>query len=78
VLTTRCLAGTRRQSQRALSVGHGGLESVTTPDVQGLEQLEHAVQNDTASLATALRRCLRRGWLRPPRRTTRLGAKGTR
>ncbi|MFI6550085.1 hypothetical protein ACIBO9_43285 [Streptomyces prunicolor] len=31
---------------------------MTTPDVQGLEQLERAVLDDTASLATALRRCL--------------------
>ncbi|WP_460087418.1 AbiTii domain-containing protein [Streptomyces variabilis] len=31
---------------------------MTTPDVRGLEQLESAVLDDTASLATALRRCL--------------------
>lgn len=42
-------------------MGHGKLESVTTFDVHGLEQLELAVLNDTASLATALRRCLMLG-----------------
>ncbi|MEU0373316.1 hypothetical protein ABZ070_24220 [Streptomyces sp. NPDC006283] len=31
---------------------------MTTPDVRGLEQLERAVLDDTASLASALRRCL--------------------
>ncbi|MEV0485710.1 hypothetical protein AB0I69_34545 [Streptomyces sp. NPDC050508] len=31
---------------------------MTTPDVRGLEQLERAVLDDTASLATALRQCL--------------------
>ncbi|WP_433453671.1 hypothetical protein ACQPXS_35985 [Streptomyces sp. CA-142005] len=31
---------------------------MTTPDVRGLEQLERAVLDDAASLATALRQCL--------------------
>ncbi|MEV7787205.1 hypothetical protein AB0O72_17730 [Streptomyces sp. NPDC088106] len=31
---------------------------MTTPDIRGLEQLERAVLDDTASLATALRRCI--------------------
>lgn len=34
------------------------LGGVSTPDVQGLEELEHAVLDDTVSLASALRRCL--------------------
>ncbi len=39
-------------------MGQCRLDVVTTPDVRGLEQLESAVLDDTASLATALRRCL--------------------
>jgi hypothetical protein len=39
-------------------VGWGRLDVVSTPDVQGLEQLERAVLDDTTSLATALRQCL--------------------
>jgi hypothetical protein len=39
-------------------VGQGRLDTVTTPDIRGLEQLERAVLDDTASLATALRRCI--------------------
>ncbi|MFD9541448.1 hypothetical protein [Streptomyces sp. NPDC060022] len=31
---------------------------MTTSDVRGLEQLERAVLDDTASLASALRQCL--------------------
>ncbi|MBT3149815.1 hypothetical protein HTV45_02615 [Streptomyces sp. CHD11] len=31
---------------------------MTTPDIRGLEQLERDVLDDTASLATALRRCI--------------------
>ncbi|MES9617854.1 hypothetical protein ACPCBX_23155 [Streptomyces tuirus] len=31
---------------------------MTTPDIRGLAQLERAVLDDTASLATALRRCI--------------------
>lgn len=42
----------------ALSVGQGRLAAVTTPDAQGLRQLEHAVLDDNASLASALRQCL--------------------
>ncbi|BCL22186.1 hypothetical protein GCM10017668_40290 [Streptomyces tuirus] len=41
-----------------LSVGQGRLDTVTTPDIRGLAQLERAVLDDTASLATALRRCI--------------------
>lgn len=41
-----------------MSVGQGRLDSVTTSDVRGLEQLERAVLDDTASLASALRQCL--------------------
>ena len=41
-----------------LSVGQGRLYAVTTSDVRGLEQLERAVLDDTASLASALRQCL--------------------
>lgn len=41
-----------------LSVGEGRLDTVTRPDIRGLEQLERAVLDDTASLATAPRRCI--------------------
>lgn len=41
-----------------MSVGQGRLDAVTTSDVRGLEQLERAVLDDTASLASALRQCL--------------------
>lgn len=44
-----------------MSVGQGRLDVVTTPDVQGLEQLERAVLDDDTSLATALRLCLMLG-----------------
>lgn len=39
-------------------MGQGRLGAVTTSDVRGLEQLERAVLDDTASLASALRQCL--------------------
>lgn len=39
-------------------MGQGRLDAVTTFDVRGLEQLERAVLDDTASLASALRQCL--------------------
>lgn len=44
-----------------MSVGRGTLDAVTTPDVRGLQQLEAAVLDDTASLASALRLCLMMG-----------------
>ncbi|WP_442785558.1 AbiTii domain-containing protein [Actinacidiphila sp. DG2A-62] len=46
---TRCA----RTVSRARQTG-----SVTTPDVRGLERLEHAVLDDNTPLATALRQCL--------------------
>lgn len=39
-------------------MGQCRLDAVTTPDVRGLEQLERTVLDETASLASALRRCL--------------------
>ncbi|MCX5097188.1 hypothetical protein OOK36_52665 [Streptomyces sp. NBC_00365] len=42
-------------------VGQGRVDAVTTSDVRGLAQLERAVLDDTAFLASALRQCLMLG-----------------